>query len=91
MSGFPDERDEPMLPLNSECPHCGYDCDIGEIYDGSSYDCESCGAVLQAASCGPSPQLPNGLMYMIVERRPSPTPATGRQRTRRLWAKRGRR
>lgn len=86
-----DADGEPMLPLDPTCPHCHYPCDIGEIFDGGSHRCEDCGALLQATAFGPSPQRPHGFMLMTIERLPPQKPLTGRQRTRRRWARQGRR
>jgi hypothetical protein len=75
--------DELLPPLDPLCPHCNEPHDIGEIYDGGSERCASCGALLQAASNDDG-------FWLFVERGPAKKPLTGRQRTRRLWAKRGR-
>lgn len=72
------------LPFTQWCPHCKGLHDIGEIYEGSSERCASCGALLQLA-CN------DQYAWLFVEKRPPVAPRTGRQRTRSSWAKKGRR
>ncbi len=88
MSAAPDED---LLPLDSTCPHCHYESDIGEIYDGGEHRCEHCNAYLNAASFGPSPQSPRGRMIMVLVSGPPIAPLSGRARTRKRWARMGRR
>lgn len=75
---------ETLLPLDPICPHCKREHDIGQTFSGRSHDCANCGALLQAADDGEQ-------MWTFVEKYPAQKPVTGRQRTRRLWRKRGRR
>lgn len=74
----PDEREK--LPLDATCPHCNRNCDIGEAFDGEHWGCRNCGARLVAVV--------GETAWMALL---APPPLTGRQRTRRLWQKRGRR
>lgn len=73
-----------LLPLDPICPHCKGRHDVGEAFTGSARECRNCGAVLQATDNGER-------MWFFVEYPPPLEPLTGRQRTRRLWRKRGRR
>ena len=79
-----DAVDDESLPLSPYCPHCGGDHDIGEIFSGGAERCDSCGALLQAYDDGQR-------MLLFVEKQPPARALSGRQRTRALWRKRGRR
>jgi hypothetical protein len=81
-----DAYDGDVLPLDPTCPYCASHFGGGEGFDGSEFNCGNCGRLI--AMCAWT----DGTMSMI---RPTPDPFAktrdGRRRTRRLWARRGRR
>lgn len=77
---------EPMLELDPRCPYCHKEHDVGETFEGHGHDCRSCGRHIVAVAFTES-----GVMLMVRGEPEPESGSTGRQRTRRLWKKRGRR
>ena len=82
--------DDDLIPFDATCPSCHVHSDVGEIFDGGEHHCGNCGALLNAVAFGASPEHPNGHMIMVAQREPAQQ-LTGRQRTRKRWARTGRR
>jgi hypothetical protein len=80
----PEADDEELLPLDPTCPACGHPHDVGEVFDGSDRYCAECDAYLVCVT------YTDGSARMELVRQPAPE-LTGRQRTRLLWERRGRR
>lgn len=79
------EADEDVYVLDPACPICGEPHYVGEVFDGSERHCANCGTRLVAVA------YQGGTMQMnAIERAPADS-RSGRQRTRTLWRKRGRR
>ena len=69
-------------PINPTCPACGGRWGGGDFSDGEETNCRSCDATLVLVV------FEDDTARMLLRRRP---PLTAKQRTRRLWNKRGRR
>lgn len=73
--------------LDSTCPACTGDHDVGEVIDGSARRCGSCGIWLVATA------FTDGTMAMLVDESMirQPWRLAGRKKTRARWRRQGRR
>lgn len=83
------DDDEELLELDPTCPWCGENVGYYDIaFDGTEHECRECDRPVVAAEWNDAT-----MSWLKVEpepRRP-PDPRTGRQRTRALWRRKGRR
>lgn len=71
--------------MDPTCPLCKGKHDIGDIFDGITERCHSCGRELVAVA------YTDDTMMMVDANPPPPDTLTGKQRQRARWNKQGRR
>ncbi len=79
----PIDADPDVVPFDDTCPHCRRSAELGEVFDGSWRRCPHCGKWVVAIAWTDE-------TMSLISGEPE-SPMTGRQRTRALWRKRGRR
>ncbi len=79
------DEDRAVLGLDATCPYCKRHSDVGEAFEGQLYRCGHCGKRIFAYV------LSDDTMIMGAGETTPSSFSTGRQRTRALWRKRGRR
>lgn len=69
--------------MDSTCPYCKEKTDHDEVFDGEHFNCTNCGRLVCAVAYTDD-------TISLIGAEPPPL-LTGRQRTRMLWRKQGRR
>ncbi len=79
-------NNDDLFPLDSRCPWCGKDTDVGETFDGHDTDCASCGKRVVAVAYDDFMMMQRAYGPASLDRRPN-----DRKATRARWQRQGRR